>query len=311
MGFVNIDLYAFAPNYESDINELIKSLSFNLSISNQEKVYIVFVTPDMPEWFVHSMDLPEWGKSIFTSLLKVAQSVSLGSQACTPRLSDLLKIVDFGPEDWLAQDLKTFFYYRDDKLICFVLLLDVETNREILLNRISGYIYFLSTYWYATNKGLLLHGAAIANNRKGYLFLGEGGAGKSTAAYLSTSVGASVLSDDLAFVVIRENGIYELAAAPGQGSRYTTNPLLRPQLKRIFRLIKDTSDNVIPLSRIATAHIIYRSFEWSHWVDHLSEKALSLAYQSACSIARTIPGYELHFRKSPDFWKLIDAEFPD
>jgi len=28
-------------------------------------------------------------------------------------------------------------------------------------------------------------------------------------------------------------------------------------------------------------------------------------------LARTIPGYELHFRKSPDFWKLIDAEFPD
>jgi len=153
--------------------------------------------------------------------------------------------------------------------------------------------------------------AKVLSNKTGYLFLGEGGAGKSTAATLSASLGISVLSDDLAFVINNNYHGFELAAAPGQVSRYSTNPILRPQLRAIFRLVKDTQDKIKPISQTTTAHIIFRSFEWSHWVDHLSSKTIELAYQTVCDIARTVPGYELHFRKSPDFWKLIDAEFPD
>lgn len=307
MGHIDICVHVFSPNIELDIKQLLLSLSFNLPISSQEKIDVVFVTPDAPEWFVDAIDLPEWGKPICKSLFKLIQTASEDSIAQRSNLVDILKVVNFGPKDWFALNLKTFFYFQESQLICFVLLFE----KEMILNRISGFIYFLATYWYASNKGLLLHSAAIANNRTGFLFLGEGGAGKSTAASLSASVGSSVLSDDLAFVVLRDNSRYELAAAPGPVSRYTTNPLLRPKLEGIFRLVKDSQDFLLPISQTTTAHIIFRSFEWSHWVDHLSLKTQSLAYRTACDIARSIPGYELHFRKSPDFWKLINERFPD
>jgi len=305
MGHIDVGIHIFSPDFETDIKRLLHSLSFNLPIAFQGKVNLVFVTPDAPERFVNSLELPEWGRPICKSLFKITQTISHGSQVYHSNLNDLLKVADWGPKDWFAPNLKTFFYHQENQLLCFVLLFE-KRKKETLLNRISGYVYFLAAYWYASHNGLLLHSAAVADDKTGYLFLGEGGAGKSTASSLCASVGISVLSDDLAFVILRGNGGYELAAAPGQISRYTTNPLLRPRLKGIFRLVKDTQDNILPISQTATAHIIFRSFEWSHWIEHMPPKALSLAFQTACDIARCIPGYELHFRKSPDFWKLIN-----
>jgi hypothetical protein len=311
MGHLDIGVNIYSPNFEADIKQLLQSLSFNLPVSFQENAHIVFVTPDAPEWYVNSMELPEWGKPICESFFRVTHTISNASHDHRSIILDLLKVGDLRPKDWFAPDTKAFFYHQGNQSICFVLLFENGKDPETMLRRITGYLYFFAIYWYASHRGLLLHSAAVANNRNGFLFLGEGGAGKSTVSSLSASIGASVLSDDLAFVVRRGNGRYELAAAPGLGSRYTTNPLLRPQLKGIFRLVKDTHDDILPISQIATAHFIFRSFEWSYWIDHLSPKVLSLAYQTACDIARSIPGYELHFRKSPNFWTLIDEKFSD
>jgi hypothetical protein len=207
--------------------------------------------------------------------------------------------------------MRAFFYHQNNQLLCFVFIAEREKNREILLNRISQSIYFLATYWYASHNGLLLHSAAVAHNNSGYLFLGQGGAGKSTAAALSRSVGAEVLSDDLSFVVNSGSGDYALEAAPGLISRFTTNPELRPRLRMGFRLIQDSRDMLIPLSQAAAAHLVFRSFEWSPLVDDLPLGVFSLAFGTACDIARCVPCYELHFRKSADFWKLINVQFPD
>jgi hypothetical protein len=310
MGHVNIGVHLFSPHFDTDIGLLLRSLSFNLAASIQEKVNIVFVTPDAPESFASSLELPKWGKPICISLFKVMRKISHDTHDQSSLFFDLVKTVNFGPRDWFSPSLKTFFYHRENQLIGFVQLFD-KLNKELLLARISMYVFLFATYWYVSHGGLLLHGAAMAMNQNGYLFLGKGGAGKSTTAALSASVGVSVLSDDLAFVIMQGLDGYELAAAPGQTSRYSTDPLLRPQLKGVFLLFKDTQDKIVPVSQLVTANAIFRSFEWNHWVDHMPPTALTLAFQTTCDIARHIPGYELHFRKSPDFWKLIDEQFPE
>jgi hypothetical protein len=311
MGHLDIDVHIFAPDIESEIKQLLDSLSLGLLLSHKEQVHLVFVAPDVPESYVNSLELPEWGNPICKSLYRIAKAISQGAYADNLNLLELTKTVKFESRDWFSPELKAFFYHQNNQLLCFIFIAEREQNHEILLSRISSSIYFLATYWYASNNGLLLHSAIVAKNDVGFLFLGEGGAGKSTAAALSASTGAAVLSDDLSFVVSSGSGNYELEAAPGPISRFTTNPELRPSLKGIFRLVQDSRDALIPLSQTAAAHLIFRSFEWSQLIDNLSQSVLSLAYHTACDIARRVPSYELHFRKSPDFWKLIDEQFPD
>lgn len=311
MGHIDMGVYIYCHNFESDLRQLLQSLSFNLPVSFLENIYVVFVTPNTPDWYVNSIDLPEWGKQICNSMFHIAQNISHDSHGYQTILNDLLKVSAFGPKDWFAPKMKVAFYHHGNQLICFALLFEEGMNREATLRKISNYLFFCAIYWYSSHRGLFLHGAAVSNNQAGFLFLGEGGAGKSTAASLCASIGISVLSDDLAFILRKGKGNYELAAAPGPNSRYSTNPLLRPTLKGVFRLVKDSSDSLKPLSQTATAHILFRSFEWSQWVNHLSPQTVSEVFLSVSDIARSIPGYELHFRKSPDFWKLIDGYFPE
>jgi hypothetical protein len=312
MGCLDVGVHVFAPQFQTEIEQLISSLSFGLQPSSQKDVHVVFVNPDAPEEFVDLIELPEWGKCIYKNLYKISKAAAQDKSLQSPDLSDFSKAVNFGPKDWFSPELKAFFYYNPSgQLICFPFNYGKKSNRAILLNRISGYIYFLATYWYASHNGLLLHSAGVARGENGYLFLGEGGAGKSTTSSLSTSVGVDVLSDDLSFVIHTGDGRYEQAAAPGPFSRFTTNPRLHPRLRGIFRLVKDTRDHLVPISPIETAHIIFRSFEWSEWVDSLPPETITQAFHTACDIAQRIPGYELHLRKSPDFWKLIDAQFAE
>ena len=41
----------------------------------------------------------------------------------------------------------------------------------------------------------------------------------------------------------------------------------------------------------------------------LVDDVLKSAFSISTAMAREIPGYELHFRKSPHFWNLIDEQF--
>ena len=75
----------------------------------------------------------------------------------------------------------------------------------------------------------------------------------------------------------------------------------------VFKLVKDKEDRLVPLSRVQTAHFLMdRVLDVMHLA--LERKALELIFHRMAELARQIPGYELHFRKSPDFWRLIDDE---
>jgi len=310
LGCLDVSVHIYASAFEKDIEQLISSLSFGLKPASQKDVHLVFVMPDAPEGIVRSMELPEWGKVIYENLSKIAKAVGQDYLVHSPNLSDLSKVVNIGPNDWFSPELKAFFYHNQSgQLICFIFIFEKGKQRAVLFNRISGYIYFLATYWYASHNGLLLHSAAVAHDNNGFLLLGEGGAGKSTAASFCASVGATVLSDDLSFVFTGDHGGYQQAAAPGPFSRFTTNPGHHPMLRGVFRLVKDSRNYLLPLSPLETAHILFRSFEWSQWIDSLPAEVVPLAFHTACDIGRTIPGYALHLRKSPDFWKLIDESF--
>jgi hypothetical protein len=182
----------------------------------------------------------------------------------------------------------------------------IEKPDEYSHLKILGCSLFLATWWHIVHGGLLLHSAAVGKENNGFLFLGGSKAGKTSVAELSTSMGYLVLGDDLNFVIRDKENNYILSACPSPNLSPVGYSSARPSLKAVFTLIKDDNEYLKPISSMQTAHALFDSFMQTPSARRLPSKVVGLAFSTACEIARKVPGYELHFRKSPDFWNIID-----
>ena len=146
----------------------------------------------------------------------------------------------------------------------------------------------------------IFHSSAIANRDAAFLFLGKSGAGKSTVCELSNSEQYAVIHDDN--VLIYED--------PHQTYTVTDKAMSIPgaPIRALFFLAQDTKDYLTPISPIAAAKRLVESSLESFANQILHGQALQHTFAISASIARAIPAYELHFRKSPDFWDVIHAE---
>ena len=160
---------------------------------------------------------------------------------------------------------------------------------------------FLCNLWQIENGFTPIHSASIVHKGKLFLFCGPHGSGKSTIAGMSTERNATVLDQDLVLIPPLP-AIDFLARAWGYSLDTATAPL-----GAIFKIVQDDEDRLIPLGQPQTAHfLVERSIEilGNIILDPMMEKL----FKQITAIARCIPGYELHFRKSPDFWNLIDEQ---
>jgi hypothetical protein len=188
-------------------------------------------------------------------------------------------------------------------------ILVVERSGEYLHLQIYLYSLLLATYWHVERGGFCVHSSAVARGNSGFLFVGESGAGKTTIAQLSTLIGYSALGDDLNFVISENTNTYRLVAVPSPKLSPAGYSSLQPTLQGVFKLVQDCRDYLVPLSSMQTACILYDSFRQVPKTNLFSGNVFGLVLKTVASIARQVPGYELHFRKSPDFWKLIDERF--
>jgi hypothetical protein len=189
-----------------------------------------------------------------------------------------------------------------------LVLKELDENVFII---IFGYLLFLAVRWHIEHSELCIHSSAVARGQDGFLFLGKSEAGKTTVARLSASLGYIPLGDDINFILCSEKK-YRLASAPSLGSLPAKYSMLCPPLRGMFTLVQDNRDGLISLQPVQVAKALFNAFlqETPH-VKKMSHVLVGLGFKICCDIARHIPGYELHFRKSPDFWKLIDEQFPD
>lgn len=161
---------------------------------------------------------------------------------------------------------------------------------------------FLCSY-YQVQKGFLpIHAAGLIHKNFLFVFSGKSGTGKSTISLLSITNGDKLLDEDQLVLYEKNKNIFS-ANAWG----YSTDSCEFP-IRSIFHIHKSNNNNLISLSKPATTKLLIDAL--SQVIGKQSEgTTLRSAISFASRFARQVPGYELHFRKSPDFWKLIDAEF--
>lgn len=162
-----------------------------------------------------------------------------------------------------------------------------------------NFLLFLDALYQIDLKRLPLHAAGVLYRGGIYIFSGVSGTGKSTIVNLSRKIGAIIVDEDQ--VLLRPNkndkGIF-FGEAWGGDINNLDNPL-----RAIFFLYKDKIDWLSLLGQTQVASLIIQRHTdiMGNYIGIFPQ-----AFHLAADIARNIPGYNLHFRKSPDFWKLID-----
>jgi hypothetical protein len=135
-------------------------------------------------------------------------------------------------------------------------------------------------------------------------FAGASGAGKSTSAAVSQSVGGHAFEEDQVSLRSLADKCFT-ADAWGYNVRSCHVPL-----RAIFLLKQAVENRITDLKQSQVAHLlIQRHYETLGM--SLSDDLIQKSFPIAANIARSVPGYELYFTKSPDFWELIDEKFPD
>lgn len=141
-----------------------------------------------------------------------------------------------------------------------------------------------------TGLGMLAHAAGVIEHGKGYLFTGNGGAGKSTTARLwQGRPEVSVVNDDK--VILRKiDGRFRLFGTPWHGVGGNALPLDAP-LERVF-VLKQAPRNY--LRRLepaeAVADMVKRAF-----VPLWSEARMTNTVQFLDELRQHVPVYELGF----------------
>jgi hypothetical protein len=169
------------------------------------------------------------------------------------------------------------------------------------------YTSYLENRWLLQSDNFLLHSSAVILQNRGFLFLGKSGAGKSTIAQHGEEVLGTVLHDDKVLVT-KEDLHFYLGGVPISGQNGHTE--FKIPLTCIFTIKQDERDFLVPLTDSQKAKALVDGYLEVSKTLISSPKIIEHGIQVLTTLAHDIPGYELHFRKGPDFWKLIDAEFP-
>lgn len=174
-----------------------------------------------------------------------------------------------------------------------------SSDREAPVRALENYLRWVVADLALDRGGFVLHGAGLVRDGSAHLFFGPSGAGKSTVTGLSE--GCAILSDDLVLLLRGDSG-WRAATTPFAGTFPQGAKERRDfPLKGLYRLIQSPEDRLEPL---APGLAVGKVLSCCPFVgDPAARRDRLMPLVEAC--CRAVPPVDLHFRKSPDFWRLI------
>jgi len=200
-----------------------------------------------------------------------------------------------------------------------------QVRLTTLVTRLIGYIYKFRRAFVMRQGGLLLHASGVKRQQRGFVFIGRSGAGKSTAARMSMMDETIIFHDDK-ILIQYDAGCYKITQESTLSSvrwlDYEDEHLgvtdlgmhslcfagsEEAPLAAIFILRQASENSVKPVSKLDAANAVVRSVldGSSGMLD--SNNQVEGALNHVLKMLASVPVFELHFCKSPLFWREIDA----
>jgi len=186
---------------------------------------------------------------------------------------------------------------EENKSTYFYLL--TEENDYEALDKLNNLFCILSAWQHMKRRYGFFHAAGVLYRDSACLFVGHSGAGKSTVCRLSAGLNHRSIHEDHVVVYPDADGGYKV----------TNRNLSQPPvpLRALFFLNQDKTDYLVPLpERRAAKGLVESCFDIARLLLH--GPLLQATFRISADIARRIPAYELHFRKSARFWEKIAVE---
>lgn len=155
-----------------------------------------------------------------------------------------------------------------------------------------------SSYLIQHQSGLLIHSSCVIDHGAAHMFAGVSGVGKSTVARLSYP--RPLLSDEATLIKISPGAI-NVYNSPFRSDIHATGGGKPSPLKSIQLLHQDSQDQRTRTTQEkGLKQLLERTFYWPH-----TDKDLQTIHELLKRIVEQVPVYDLSFRKSNAFWKLI------
>lgn len=151
------------------------------------------------------------------------------------------------------------------------------------------------------NNGMLIHGAAIESDRRGYLFYGPSETGKTTISRISAQAGKRILTDELT-AVRRIDGRYIIFGTPFWGEFQGESTADGIELSAMVRPIKSDCPAVKSSGPADAAHGLLKT------IVNFSADAESncRALDAVADLTSSVGSHRLFFSRTGDFWPELN-----
>jgi hypothetical protein len=150
-------------------------------------------------------------------------------------------------------------------------------------------------------QGMMVHGAGILHEGKGFLFFGHSGSGKTTVS--KSSFNDIVLNDDLVVLMPIDQGWKMYSTPFWNPTQIEPKPVTAP-LAAMYRLAQDKSVFITAFKPGQALAEIMANIP----ILTADTRRSKLLMDRCMSLLRNVPTFKLHFLPDNSFWQMIDAQ---
>lgn len=181
-------------------------------------------------------------------------------------------------------------------------IIEEETEENISESIMDGFFrnflqVFMLGFLEKKKRGIIVHSLSLKDNNKGYLFIGESGAGKSTmASFWHGLSNVRVINDDRSILIFDKNRKDIICySSPWSGTFSENRPTYKDKTKlnRIFFMRHESMHVVRRITPQEAQSLLLSNMFHSFW----GNEHFVFAIKCAKEITRAIPCYSLGFKK--------------